>query len=103
METNPPDPAARAQLARVRARLTSLVERRLQFGLTPDEEADYQRLTGVERELLRVVGESGAAEAGGEAGTADDDPVEAGTVDDDPVERPAPEGGGEDEGKSPSP
>ena len=61
METNPPDPAARAQLARVRARLTSLVERRLQFGLTPDEEADYQRLAGVERELLRAIDESASA------------------------------------------
>ena len=101
METDPPDPAARAQLARVRARLTSLVERRLQFGLTPDEDADYQRLTGVERELLRVVGERGAAEAGGEGGAA-----EAGGesgAGDDAVEGAPHEGGGGAEGESPRP
>jgi hypothetical protein len=53
MDTDPPEDAARAELERVRARLTSLVERRLAFGLTPDEEAEYRQLTDVERELLR--------------------------------------------------
>jgi len=48
----PPEGPARADLARVRAQLTSLVERRLTFGLTPDEEAEYRRLTELERELL---------------------------------------------------
>ena len=55
METDPPEEAARAELERVRARLTSLVERRLAFGLSADEEAEYRRLTEIERELLRKV------------------------------------------------
>jgi hypothetical protein len=60
MESNPTEAELRSQLARVRAGLTTLVERRLQFGLTPGEEADYRRLTNLERELLRSLDEGDA-------------------------------------------
>ncbi len=56
MVDTPPEGAERAELEHVRAQLTGLVERRLMFGLTPDEEAAYRRLTEVERDLLRRVG-----------------------------------------------
>ncbi|HZQ57399.1 MAG TPA: hypothetical protein VFA84_05170 [Acidimicrobiales bacterium] len=67
----PPEGPARPDLAHVRAQLTSLVERRLTFGLTPDEEAEYRRLTELERELLR--------EPGALADERDDPPGPAGT------------------------
>jgi hypothetical protein len=76
MADNPPEGPARPDLAHVRAQLTSLVERRLAFGLTPEEEAEYRRLTEVERDLLRQAapprddGDGGNPPAGdGEAAT----------------------------------
>ena len=56
MADTPPEEPTRPELDHVRAQLTSLVERRLTFGLTPDEEAEYRRLTEVERDLLRQAG-----------------------------------------------
>ena len=65
MADNPPEGTVRPELAHVRAQLTSLVERRLTFGLTPDEGAEYQRLTELERDLLR---ESAMSHDEGEGG-----------------------------------
>jgi hypothetical protein len=65
MADDPPERAARPELAHVRAQLTSLVERRLAFGLTPEEEAEYRRLTELERDLLRQSAAPGDDGGGG--------------------------------------